>query len=236
MINERLQEWGRTQARRVAQWLRWTGLTPNMLTVIGLLLNVGVAVVLARGELLWGGVLVLAAGLFDLLDGAMARVTDRVTTFGSFFDSTLDRYSEVVVYFGLLYYVLGSGDPRPGAELIYLTICGSILVSYARARAEGLGYKLQVGLLARPERIIILAAGLIVGQFVWALWVLAIFTNLTAAQRIYYLWRTTTRQGDGAARAERPEQPEQPERPGAQHADQAPKGGKARRAPADARK
>ena len=201
----------------MAGWLRWTGLTPNMLTVIGLLLNVGVAVVLARGQLLWGGVLVLAAGLFDLLDGAMARVTDRVTPFGSFFDSTLDRYSEVVVYLGLLYFVLGTGDARLGAILIYLTICGSILVSYARARAEGLGYKLQVGLLARPERIIILSLGLLLGRPLWALWLLAIFTNLTAAQRIYHLWATTHRESAQPGQADR-------------------RGDKARRAPADAPK
>ena len=220
MINERLQEWGRVQARRVAQWLRWTGLTPNMLTVIGLLLNCGVAVVLARGHLFWGGVFVLAAGLFDLLDGAMARVTDRVSPFGAFFDSTLDRYSEVVVYLGLLYYVLGTGDARLGAILIYLTICGSILVSYARARAEGLGYKLQVGLLARPERIIILSLGLLVGRPLWALWLLAIFTNLTAAQRIYHLWATTHRESAQPGQALPSSRPD----------------GKARRAPADAPK
>ena len=220
MINERLQEWGRIQARRVAQWLRWTGLTPNMLTVIGLLLNGGVALVLARGHLFWGGVFVLAAGLFDLLDGAMARVTNRISPFGAFFDSTLDRYSEVIVYLGLLSYILGTGDARLGAILIYLTICGSLLVSYARARAEGLGYKLQVGLLARPERIIILSLGLLVGRPLWALWLLAIFTNLTAAQRIYHLWATTHR--DAA-------QPGQADQSGR-------RGGKARRAPADAPK
>jgi CDP-diacylglycerol--glycerol-3-phosphate 3-phosphatidyltransferase len=220
MINERLQEWGRVQARRVAQWLRWTGLTPNMLTVIGLLLNGGVALVLARDHLFWGGVLVLAAGLFDLLDGAMARVTNRISPFGAFFDSTLDRYSEVVVYLGLLSYILGTGDARLGAILIYLTICGSLLVSYARARAEGLGYKLQVGLLARPERIIILSLGLLVGRPLWALWLLAIFTNLTAAQRIYHLWATTHR--DAA-------QPGQADQSGR-------RGGQGRRAPADAPK
>ena len=191
MINERMQEWGRTQARRVAGWLRWTGLTPNALTIIGLLLNCIVAAVLAGGYLLIGGILVLAAGLFDLLDGAMARITDRVTPFGSFLDSTLDRYSEVVLYGGLLIYILSTPDARVGALLIHATICGSILVSYARARAEALGYKLQVGLLARPERIIILAAGLILGHPIWALWLLAIFTNLTAVQRIYHLWSTT---------------------------------------------
>jgi CDP-diacylglycerol--glycerol-3-phosphate 3-phosphatidyltransferase len=194
MINERMQEWGRTQARKVAAWFRWTGLTPNMLTIIGLLLNVIVAAVLAQGYLFVGGILVIAAGLFDLLDGAMARVTDHTTPFGAFLDSTLDRYSEVILYGGLLIYVLDTSDATRGSLLIYATICGSIMVSYARARAEGLGYKLQNGLLARPERIILLAAGLILGHvwLIYALWFLAIFTNITACQRIYTLWATTT--------------------------------------------
>lgn len=192
MINERMQEWGRTQARRIAAWLRWTGLTPNALTIIGLLLNCAVAAVLWQGYLLSGGILVLGAGLFDLLDGAMARITGQITPFGSFLDSTLDRYSEVILYGGLLLYMLTTPDARVGTILIYLTICGSILVSYARARAEALGYKLQVGLLARPERILILAAGLILGHPLWALWLLAIFTNITTIQRIYHLWSTTT--------------------------------------------
>jgi CDP-diacylglycerol--glycerol-3-phosphate 3-phosphatidyltransferase len=194
MINERLQEWGRAQARRVAGWLQWTGLSPNALTLLGLLLNCGVAAVLALGYLRIGGVLVLVAGLFDMLDGAMAKVTNRVTTFGSFLDSTLDRYSEAILYLGLLLYVLTTRDARLGAVLIYVTICGSILVSYARARAEALGYKLQVGLLARPERIIVLAVGLMAAHPLWALWFLAIFTNVTAIQRIYHLWATVYRQ------------------------------------------
>lgn len=192
MINERMQEWGRVQARKVAAWLKWTGLTPNMLTIIGLLLNVVVAAVLARGELFIGGILVLGAGLFDLLDGAMARVTDHTTPFGAFLDSTLDRYSEAILYGGLLLFLLDTPDAKLGSILTYATICGSLMVSYARARAEGLGYKLQNGLLARPERIIILAAGLILGYPLYALWFLAIFTNITACQRIYTLWSTTT--------------------------------------------
>jgi CDP-diacylglycerol--glycerol-3-phosphate 3-phosphatidyltransferase len=192
MINERMQDWGRAQARKVAAWLRWTGLTPNMLTVIGLLLNIVVAAVLARGYLFAGGVLVIAAGLFDLLDGAMARVTDHTTPFGAFFDSTLDRFSEAILYGGLLIYILDTPDAKRGSLLIYATICGSLMVSYARARAEGLGYKLQNGLLARPERIIIFAAGLILGHVIYALWFLAIFTNITACQRIYTLWSTTS--------------------------------------------
>jgi CDP-diacylglycerol--glycerol-3-phosphate 3-phosphatidyltransferase len=179
----------------VALWIRWTGLTPNALTIIGLLLNCVVSVILGRGFLFIGGIFVLIAGLFDLLDGAMAKITDQMTPFGSFLDSTLDRYSEVILYGGLLVYILSTPDAKVGAILIHLTICGSILVSYARARAEALGYQLHVGLLARPERIVILAAGLILGYPIWALWLLAIFTNITAVQRIYHLWVTTTQSG-----------------------------------------
>jgi CDP-diacylglycerol--glycerol-3-phosphate 3-phosphatidyltransferase len=209
MINERMQEWGRVQAARIARALLWTGLTPNALTVIGLLLNCAVAGVLAGGWLRWGGLLVLAAGLFDLLDGAMARVTGQTTPFGAFFDSTLDRYSEVILYGGLLVYMLSTPDakagtlpahlfftpdPKAGTLLIYLTICGSILVSYTRARAEALGYKLQVGLLARPERLLILAAGLVAGYVMVSLWLLALFTNVTAIQRIAHLWSSVNRE------------------------------------------
>ena len=194
MINERMQEWGRLQAQRIVRLLLWTGLSPNALTLIGLLINCAVAGVLAAGYLRVGGVLVLVAGLFDLLDGAMAKVTDRTTSFGAFFDSTLDRYSEAILFFGLLVYMLSTDDARTGSLLIYLTICGSILVSYTRARAEALGYKLQVGLLARPERVIILAAGLVAGVVIYALWFLAIFTNITAAQRIYHLWASSGRE------------------------------------------
>lgn len=197
MINERMQAWGRAQAQRIARLLLWTGLTPNALSMIGLLLNCAVAAVLATGYLRIGGMLVLAAGLFDLLDGAMAKVTDRTTPFGAFFDSTLDRYSEAILYGGLLIYMLSTADARAGTLLIYLTICGSLLVSYTRARAEALGYKLEVGLLARPERIIILAAGLMLGYVTISLWFLAVFTNITAVQRVYHLWATASRNQNG---------------------------------------
>ena len=192
MINERLQEWGRAQARRVARWLRWTGLTPNMLTVLGLGLNCLVAVVLAVGHLFWGGVLVLLAGLFDLLDGAMARVTGRITSFGSFLDSTLDRYSEGAMYLGLAAYF--AANPGPAQRwLIIATVAalaGSLLVSYVRARAQSLGFTCETGLFARPERVVLTVAGLIFGG-IWlagVVVILAVLTNLTALQRIREVW------------------------------------------------
>jgi CDP-diacylglycerol--glycerol-3-phosphate 3-phosphatidyltransferase len=169
-----------------------TGLTPNMLTVIGFVLNVGVAVVLARGSISLGGGLLLVASLFDGLDGALARLTGRQSRFGAFFDSTLDRYSEAVVYGGLLVYYVDQGA-RTETLLVYAAIIGSLMVSYARARAEGVGLDCKVGLATRLERLLIIAAGLILGRMRLALWLVAILANLTAVQRMVHVWRTAQR-------------------------------------------
>jgi CDP-diacylglycerol--glycerol-3-phosphate 3-phosphatidyltransferase len=124
-----------------------------------------------------------------MLDGALARATDRKSAFGAFFDSTVDRYSEALILLGLLLYYERLGTMRWEIPLVYLSIVGSLMVSYTRARAEALGFKGKAGLLARPERIILLAIGLIAGWLSFALGVLAIFTNFTVAQRVYYVWR-----------------------------------------------
>ncbi|HET9015665.1 MAG TPA: CDP-alcohol phosphatidyltransferase family protein [Thermomicrobiaceae bacterium] len=191
MISTLLGSWVRLRLRRVGSIAARTGLSPNAFTLIGLALNVLVAAVIASGNLVLAGALALAAGAFDMLDGAVARVTNRITRFGGFLDSTLDRYSEAVLYFGLLVYLLRSGDNQTGVMLVYATVVGSIMVSYARARAEAAGVKAEVGLFARPERVVLLALFLILRRPVWALWVLAILTNLTTAQRILHVWRAT---------------------------------------------
>jgi CDP-diacylglycerol--glycerol-3-phosphate 3-phosphatidyltransferase len=187
-----VKERARTVARTVAVGIGRTGVTPNALTIIGLLLNIGVAAVLAAGYLTIGGVLLLAAGAFDMLDGALARSTGQVTKFGAFFDSTLDRYSELIVFGGLLLYMQASGLLVESA-LIYAAAAGSVMVSYARARAEALGFNCEVGWLPRPERILVLAAGLVLGYPAVALWVLAVLTNITAVQRIIHVWRLGAR-------------------------------------------
>ncbi|GIV98356.1 MAG: CDP-alcohol phosphatidyltransferase [Herpetosiphonaceae bacterium] len=168
------------------------GLTPNMLTLVGFLLTATVALVLADGFLFLGGWLILAAGIFDVFDGALARATNQQSRFGAFLDSTLDRYAEAVIFFGLLlHYQRSAADDERTllAALIFASIVGSLLVSYTRARAEGLGLPCEVGLLGRPERIVILAGGLILGFDHQALWILAIFTNITAVQRVIYVWQ-----------------------------------------------
>lgn len=188
----------------IMQPLARLGITPNTLTCIGLLLSAVTALVIASGYLQVGGVLVLFAGIFDMFDGAMARVRSAATTFGAFLDSTLDRYSESIILFGLFYYAMQhTGLQEPlwpfGNEqmwmmtFIFASVVGSLMVSYTKARAEGLGLECKTGLLARPERVVLLAIGLLTHTGIWALALLAVFSHITAIERILSVWRTTRR-------------------------------------------
>jgi CDP-diacylglycerol--glycerol-3-phosphate 3-phosphatidyltransferase len=172
----------------IARRLGRMGLTPNVLTLVGLALNGAVAVVVATGTLQWGGALLLFASAFDALDGTLARLTGQQSRFGAFFDSTIDRYSEGLVLGGLLYYMLQQGDQR-GVLLAFAGIVGSLMVSYTRARAEGLNVECKVGLLTRIGRMALLSIGLIVARPVIALWILATLANFTAFQRMHHVWR-----------------------------------------------
>ncbi len=202
MISRHIQQRVRQLVTSIMRPLAGLGITPNTLTVLGLLLSILTAFIIAQGWLLAGGLLVLFAGIFDMFDGAMARARNAATTFGAFFDSTLDRYSESIILFGLLFYALREpglqdrfwpfGNEQPWLiALIYIAVVGSLMVSYAKARAEGLGLECKTGLLARPERVVILAIGLLTGAVIWALVVLAIFSNVTAVERIVHIWRVT---------------------------------------------
>ncbi len=163
-------------------------ISPNALTVIGVLLAAVAAGLIAQGMLAAGGVVVLVAGVFDMFDGAVARMTNRATKFGALFDSVMDRVSEAVALLGLLWLYLDQGE-RLGAALVYSSIVGSMLVSYVRARAEGLGVECKGGLMQRPERVASLGIGLIVAQW-WGpamlivLGVIVALTMVTTAQRI----------------------------------------------------
>jgi len=186
-VLERLRPHARRMAEFPARLLASLGFTPNGLTLLGLVLNVLVAWVLALGHPALGGVLVLVANAFDMLDGALARVSGKGSRFGAFFDSTLDRYAEALVYLGVMTWIFHLGDA--GLLLAaYLSLVGSFMVSYSRARAEGLGVQGEVGLLPRPERILLLALALILHQYLLAplLWLLAVMTNFTTLQRILY--------------------------------------------------
>jgi CDP-diacylglycerol--glycerol-3-phosphate 3-phosphatidyltransferase len=185
-----------------------------MLTLFGLVLNGIVAYLLATGHLVAGGVMMIFAGLFDMLDGALAKITERVSDFGAFLDSVVDRYSEAVVLLGLLlyYYSLPPSvagvvnryleplDPKViNIVLIYAILFGSLMISYARARAGALKIRNEVGILARPERLVLLAVGLLFQTVLLepVLWVLAIGTQITAVQRIVHVWRVTSGKKQG---------------------------------------
>ncbi len=189
MISERIGAWIRTRILFIGRFLGGLGLTPNMLTVIGVILNTLVAGVIAFWDIRIGGALLLVASAFDMLDGAVARATGKGSKFGGFLDSTLDRYSESIVYLGVLVYILDTDDYKTGAILTLLATTGALLISYSRARAEAIGYKASVGLVARPERVILLALCLMIDKPMWALWALAILTHITAFTRIGHVWR-----------------------------------------------
>jgi len=177
-------------AETVARGLIHTGVSPTQLTLTGFGLNLVVAATLGAGLLPLGGVLVLVVGLFDTLDGALARVSERSTRFGAFLDSTLDRYSEAAILLGLLFDAGRRGDLAVGA-LAFVVAIGSLMVSYARARAEGLGLDCEVGFAPRPERVVVLGLGLIVGLELPALVLLAAITHITAVQRIMHVYNLT---------------------------------------------
>lgn len=180
-------------------WFKWVldplggffnglGLTPNMMTLLGMIGNSVGAYYLARGEMVTGGIFVLLMTPIDALDGTMARLRGESGDFGAFVDSVSDRYSELIIYGGLLYYFLSLGEPI-GGLLTFGAAAGSVLVSYVKARAEGLGYGAKVGLLTRVERYIVLAPSLLFNQLYVGLAIIAVFANITALQRIWFVRR-----------------------------------------------
>ncbi len=174
----------------VVRLLASLGVTPNMLTVAGVIGNAGAAVLAARGDFLPAGIIVLAASSLDLFDGALARATGRATDFGSVFDAVMDRVSEAAVLFGILIYFSDRGG-RSEELLAFAAVVGSILVSYVRARAQIIGLNLREGLFTRAERVILLAGGLIIDQVTLMLWVLAVLAGVTALQRLLLVWLQT---------------------------------------------
>ncbi len=172
----------------VVKVLARTPVTPNFLTFFSLILATGAAALIVRGNLLAGGFVVLVAGFLDMLDGALARRTDRVTRFGAILDSTLDRLAEGVVLLGILYFYTDEGSTS-GILLTGAVLLTSLLVSYIKSRAEAASIKCTVGIFTRPERIIVLSLGLLINQLEIALSVIAAFSLFTAGQRLFYVWR-----------------------------------------------
>lgn len=159
------------------------GILPNTMTLIGLAGTLVGAILLAMGFITVGGILIMFMGLVDSLDGTMARLRGMPSDFGAFVDSVTDRYSELAIYGGLLYYFLQKGDVVPILG-VYLAASGSVLVSYIRARAASLGMDTKVGFLGRFERYLVLAPSLILSIPIVGVWIIAVLANVTAIQRI----------------------------------------------------
>lgn len=170
----------------IAAGLLKIGITPNTVTGIGFVLTAVSAFFIAQGKFTTGGLILLFAGPLDVVDGSMARLIGPPKPYGSLIDSVTDRYSELVVFGGLLFYYL-SVQNSLAVMLVFLAAAGSILVSYVKARAEALGFGCKVGLLTRVERLIIMIACLVFRIPMVALWVIAILANVTAIQRLLFV-------------------------------------------------
>ena len=172
----------------IGAFLNRLGLMPNTITIIGLVGNTVGAYFLWQGQMLVGGLIILAMGPVDALDGTMARLRGEPSDFGAFVDSVTDRYSELVIFLGLLLYYNQQGD-WVNTLGVYLAAAGSVLVSYVRARAQSLGYEAKVGILTRAERYAVLAPTLIFNIPWLGVWIIAVLANITAMQRIIHVRR-----------------------------------------------
>ena len=185
---------------KIVNGLALTKISPNHLTFIGLLINTGSAVLFGYGNehnyvrmFLFAGLVIIGAGIFDMVDGRVARLTDQVTVFGAFFDSVIDRYSDVVLFFGLVVFY------ARGNRLLYVFLADfvmatSLMVSYTRARAEALIGSCKVGFMERPERIVLIILGALFerwGAMAPVLWILAVISTITVVHRIAYTYGKT---------------------------------------------
>lgn len=185
----------------MVRWLAFGGVNPNILTVIGVSINIACGVLFGFGEFFWAGIVLIVANLFDMLDGNVARLSGRVTAFGGFLDSSLDRLSDMVAFLGIMVFY-ASNTPQHSLLNVFLAgvgLIGSVMVSYTTARSEGLGVKANVGFLQRPERVVLLIIGALstvpysnsffANRMPQVLWVLAVGSLWTFIQRMIYIWK-----------------------------------------------
>ncbi len=171
---------------------------PNILTAVGLAINIGAACAFGYGRFWLGGWIMVGAAVFDLVDGMVARKTGKVTSFGGFFDSVIDRYSDLALYFGLLVYYARL-NRFFYVVLVALAMTGSVMVSYTRARAESLIGSCKVGFMERAERIVLIIIGGLFNRMAAVLWVIAVLANITVIHRIIYTWQTTRKAAAGTS-------------------------------------
>src|SRR5436309_843001 len=187
---------------RIVRWLALSKIHPNVLTFIGLLINIWAAWLFSGGKLFAAGMVVVGASVFDMVDGRVARATNQVTRFGGFFDSVLDRYSDLALFMGLLVYY-ASINRYFYIVLTAIVMTGSVMVSYTRARAENAIPKCKVGFLERPERIVLIMIGALFNRMAAVRWVIAILSNWTVVHRMIYTFQEARRLEDAQLRAVR---------------------------------
>ena len=173
---------------RIVRALSLSRIHPNALTSLGLVLNIVAAVLFGQGRFFAAGLVVVGAGVFDMVDGRVARVTNRVTPFGAFFDSVIDRYSDMALYMGLLVHY-ARAERFFYVVLVAVVMAGSVMVSYSRARAESLIASCKVGFLERPERVVLIIIGALWNRMAAVLWIIAVLSNITVVHRIVYTWQ-----------------------------------------------
>jgi CDP-diacylglycerol---glycerol-3-phosphate 3-phosphatidyltransferase len=178
--------------RLMVRGLALSKIHPNVLTFLGLVINIAAAALLAVGRFRLAGVVIIGAGLFDMVDGRVARETNRVTRFGGFFDSVLDRYSDLALLVGMLVWY-GSINRPFYVVLTALAMTGSVMVSYTRARAENTIPTCKVGFMERPERVVLVIIGALFLRMAQVLWVIAVLANLTVVHRMIFTWQETKR-------------------------------------------
>src|SRR5271157_3998745 len=184
----------------IVRGLALSKIHPNVLTFIGLLINIVAAALLAIGRFRAAGFVIIGAGLFDMVDGRVARETNQVTRFGGFFDSVIDRYSDLALYMGLLVYY-ASINRFFYIVLTAVVMTGSVMVSYTRARAENAIPKCKVGFLERPERVVLIIIGALFLRMAAVLWVIAVLSNLTVIHRMIYTFHEANLLDDAQLRA-----------------------------------
>jgi len=176
----------------IVHGLALTKINPNVLTFLGLLINIGASALLWVGQFRWAGIVIIGAGLFDMVDGRVARETNRVTRFGGFFDSVLDRYSDLALLTGLLVWY-GSINRHFYVLLTAIAMSGSVMVSYTRARAENSIPTCKVGFMERPERVVLVIIGALFDRMAPVLWVIAVLSNITVVHRMVFTWQEAKR-------------------------------------------
>src|SRR5262245_58411143 len=184
----------------IVRGLALSRIHPNVLTFIGLLINIWAAYLLARGQFLNAGLVIIGAGIFDMVDGRVARETNRVTRFGGFFDSVIDRYSDLALLIGLLVWY-GSINRPFYVVLTAIVMAASVMISYTRARAENSIPTCKVGFMERPERVVLLIIGALFDHMAPVLWVIAVLGNLTVVHRMVFTWQEAERLEEAQLRA-----------------------------------